>query len=158
MPFEQATRLKKLPPYLFAEIEDKVRIKRNEGLDIIDFGIGDPDLPTPSPIIEEIKKQLDDPENHRYPSSSGELDARQAVADWYERRFGVHLDPNGQVAILIGSSTRERRYSARTWPIRSMPRVRRRCATRSRSVSRCGRRTSSCPTLTVCRPMPGCST
>ncbi len=103
MAFEQATRLKKLPPYLFAEIEEKVRVKKNEGLDIIDFGIGDPDLPTPSPIIEEIKKQLDDPENHRYPSSSGELDARKAVADWYERRFGVHLDPNGQVAILIGS-------------------------------------------------------
>ena len=103
MAFEQATRLKKLPPYLFAEIEEKVRIKKNEGLDIIDFGIGDPDLPTPSPIIEEIKKQLDDPENHRYPSSSGELDARQAVADWYERRFGVSLDPHGQVAILIGS-------------------------------------------------------
>ncbi len=103
MAFEQATRLKKLPSYLFAEIEEKVRIKRNEGLDIIDFGIGDPDLPTPSPIIEEIKKQLDDPENHRYPSSSGELDARQAVADWYERRFGVNLDPHGQVAILIGS-------------------------------------------------------
>ena len=67
------------------------------------FRHGDPDLPTPSPIIEEIKKQLDDPENHRYPSSSGELDARKAVADWYERRFGVNLDPNGQVAILIGS-------------------------------------------------------
>jgi LL-diaminopimelate aminotransferase len=103
MAFEQATRLKKLPPYLFAEIEEKVRIKKNEGLDIIDFGIGDPDLPTPGPIIEEIKRQLDDPENHRYPSSSGELDARQAVADWYERRFGVSLDPHGQVAILIGS-------------------------------------------------------
>jgi len=103
MVFEQATRLKKLPPYLFAEIEEKVRVKRNEGLDIIDFGIGDPDLPTPGPIIEEIKKQLDDPENHRYPSSSGELDARQAVADWYESRFGVNLDPHGEVAILIGS-------------------------------------------------------
>jgi LL-diaminopimelate aminotransferase len=103
MPFEQATRLKNLPPYLFAEIEDKVRIKKNEGLDIIDFGIGDPDLPTPAVLIDEIKTQLDDPENHRYPSSSGELDARQAVAEWYDRRFGVDLDPQEEVAILIGS-------------------------------------------------------
>ncbi len=59
--------LKKIPPYLFAEIEEKVRKKQAQGVDIIDFGIGDPDLPTPRPIVEEIKRQLEDPENHRYP-------------------------------------------------------------------------------------------
>ena len=70
MPFDYATRLKKLPPYLFAEIEEKVKVKQREGVDIIDFGIGDPDLPTPAPIVEEIKRQLMNPENHRYPSLS----------------------------------------------------------------------------------------
>jgi LL-diaminopimelate aminotransferase len=103
MPFDYATRLKKLPPYLFAEIEEKVKVKQRQGMDIIDFGIGDPDLPTPKPIVEEIKRQLDNPDNHRYPSSAGECDAREAVARWYKKRFNVDVDPNGQVAIIIGS-------------------------------------------------------
>ena len=85
------------------EIEEKVRKKRAEGIDIIDFGIGDPDLPTPRPIVEEIKRQLDDPANHRYPSSSGEPETRRAVAEWYKKRFNVSFDPDGEVAILIGS-------------------------------------------------------
>ncbi|MCG7840815.1 MAG: aspartate aminotransferase, partial [Methanomassiliicoccales archaeon] len=72
MGFDYANRLNMLPPYLFAEIEDKVNKKRHEGVDIIDFGIGDPDLPTPSPIIEFIQKELENPDNHRYPSSAGE--------------------------------------------------------------------------------------
>ncbi|QLH75153.1 MAG: aminotransferase class I/II-fold pyridoxal phosphate-dependent enzyme [Methanomassiliicoccales archaeon] len=103
MPFDYATRLKKIPPYLFVEIEEKVKRKRQEGLDIIDFGIGDPDIPTPSPIVEEVKRQLDDPTNHRYPSSSGEPEVRRAVSAWYKRRFNVDVDPDGEVAILIGS-------------------------------------------------------
>jgi aspartate/methionine/tyrosine aminotransferase len=61
MPFEYATRLRKIPPYLFVEIEEKVKKKRQEGMDIIDFGIGDPDIPTPQPIVDEVKRQLDDP-------------------------------------------------------------------------------------------------
>ncbi|MFA5312571.1 MAG: aminotransferase class I/II-fold pyridoxal phosphate-dependent enzyme [Methanomassiliicoccales archaeon] len=103
MPFDYATRLKKIPPYLFVEIDEKVKKKRQEGIDIIDFGIGDPDIPTPAPIVEEVKRQLDDPANHRYPSSGGEPDVRKAVADWYQRRFNVEVDPDGEVAILIGS-------------------------------------------------------
>ena len=103
MGFEYANRLKMLPPYLFAEIEDKVNKKKHEGVDIIDLGIGDPDLPTPSPIIEFIQKELEDPDNHRYPSSAGEAETRKAIAEWYQKRFGVEVDPNGEVAILIGS-------------------------------------------------------
>ncbi|MDD1771691.1 MAG: aminotransferase class I/II-fold pyridoxal phosphate-dependent enzyme [Methanomassiliicoccales archaeon] len=103
MGFEYANRLKNLPPYLFAEIEEKVNKKKQEGVDIIDFGIGDPDLPTPSPIVKFIQKEMEDPENHRYPSSAGEADTRRAIADWYQKRFNVDVDPNGEVAILIGS-------------------------------------------------------
>jgi len=103
MGFDYANRLKMLPPYLFAEIEEKVEKKRKEGMDIIDFGIGDPDLPTPKPIVEFIKGELENPDNHRYPSSAGEADTRRAIARWYKERFNVEVDPNGEVAILIGS-------------------------------------------------------
>ncbi len=103
MPKDFAYRLRKIPPYLFAEIEEKVNRKKAEGLDIIDLGIGDPDLPTPRPLVEEVKRQLDDQENHRYPSSGGERDTRVAVAEWYGRRFGVDVDPDREVAILLGS-------------------------------------------------------
>jgi LL-diaminopimelate aminotransferase len=103
MSFEYANRLKKIPPYLFVEIEEKVKKRRLEGVDIIDFGIGDPDIPTPKVIVEEVQRQLDDPANHRYPSSGGEPEVRRAVADWYKRRFKVDVDPDGEVCILIGS-------------------------------------------------------
>ena len=103
MPFDYANRVKKIPPYLFAEIEEKIRIKQAQGVDIIDFGIGDPDLPTPKLIVDEIAKQLQDPENHNYPTSAGELETRKAVADWYKRRFGVDIEPQGEVCILLGS-------------------------------------------------------
>ena len=85
--YEFADRLKNIPPYLFAEIEEKVSKKKAEGIDIIDFGIGDPDLPTPKLITDEIKKQLDDPQNHQYSTSAGERETRVAVADWYKTRF-----------------------------------------------------------------------
>lgn len=103
MAYDFANRLKNIPPYLFAEIEEKVSKKIAEGMDIIDFGIGDPDLPTPKPLVEEIKRQLDNPENHRYPSSQGEGEARRAIARWYSVRFGVELNPDREVAILLGS-------------------------------------------------------
>lgn len=103
MPFEYANRLKKIPPYLFVEIEEKVKKKRQEGMDIIDFGIGDPDIPTPDVIVKEVQKQLNDPANHRYPSSGGEPEVRRAVADWYKRRFNIDVDPDGEVCVLIGS-------------------------------------------------------
>jgi len=77
--------------------------KLSQGVDVIDLGVGDPDLPTPEPIIEACKKALENPENHKYPSYVGKLSFRKAVADWYKRRFGVELDPEREVITLIGS-------------------------------------------------------
>jgi len=101
--FEYSERLKQLPPYLFAELDRKKQEKLSQGVDVIDLGVGDPDLPTPSPVVEEAKKALENPENHRYPSYVGKLSFRKAVADWYKRRFGVELDPEREVIALIGS-------------------------------------------------------
>ncbi len=100
---ELADRLKRLPPYLFAEIDMKKREARARGADLIDMGIGDPDLPTPPPVNEALKRGAENPENHRYPSYEGMLEFRTAVAGWYARRFGVTLDPETQVLTLIGS-------------------------------------------------------
>jgi len=100
---ELAERLKRLPPYLFAEIDRKKREVRARGVDVIDLGIGDPDLPTPPHIIQALKIAAADPENHRYPSYEGLPAFRQAVADWYAKRFNVRLDPEQEVLTLIGS-------------------------------------------------------
>ncbi len=100
---ELADRLKRLPPYLFAEIDRKKREVRARGVDVIDLGIGDPDLPTPSHIIRALQRAAEDPETHRYPSYEGMLAFRQAVADWYAKRFNVRLDPEQEVLTLIGS-------------------------------------------------------
>jgi LL-diaminopimelate aminotransferase len=101
--FEKAERLKKLPPYLFKEIDRKKAEVRARGVDIIDLGIGDPDLPTPPRIIEALKKAAEDPATHRYPSYSGMGDFKETVAKWYQERFGVELDPDTEVVSLIGS-------------------------------------------------------
>ncbi|MTI79793.1 MAG: LL-diaminopimelate aminotransferase [Firmicutes bacterium] len=101
--FEQADRVKNLPPYLFARIEKLIAEKREEGIDVISLGIGDPDMPTPEHIVEELKEQAEKTENHQYPSSVGMLSYRQAVADFYKKRFGVELDPKSEVVTLIGS-------------------------------------------------------
>ncbi|MFZ5592131.1 MAG: LL-diaminopimelate aminotransferase [Bacillota bacterium] len=103
MPFAEAQRIKNLPPYLFARIEKLIADKKAAGVDIISLGIGDPDLPTPDYIIDELCRQARVAENHQYPSSVGLLSYRQAVADWYKQRFGVELDPKTQVVSLIGS-------------------------------------------------------
>ena len=101
--FDKAERLKKLPPYLFKEIDRKKAEVMARGVDIIDLGVGDPDLPTPPHIIEALKKAADDPVHHKYPSYSGMSDFKEAVAKWYQQRFGVELDPNSEVISLIGS-------------------------------------------------------
>lgn len=101
--FEKAERLKKLPPYLFKEIDRKKAEVKARGVDIIDLGVGDPDLPTPGHIIEALKRAADDPANHRYPSYSGMEDFNTAAAGWYKTRFGVDLDPRTEVVTLIGS-------------------------------------------------------
>jgi LL-diaminopimelate aminotransferase len=98
-----AARIQKLPPYLFAEISRKVAEKQSQGVDVISFGIGDPDLPTPGHILESLREASLDPANHRYPETAGLPELRQAIARWYERRFGVSLDPQREVLPLIGS-------------------------------------------------------
>jgi LL-diaminopimelate aminotransferase len=103
MRIEKAKRIEELPPYLFAEIDKKKQEMRQKGADLIDLGIGDPDLPTPKLVIERLKTAAENPKNHRYPSYEGMLEFRTAVAQWYERRFGVKLNPNTEVLSLIGS-------------------------------------------------------
>jgi len=100
---EKAERLKKLPPYLFKEIDQKKEEVKKKGVDIIDLGVGDPDLPTPPHIVEALKKAAEDPQNHRYPSYSGMNLFRDKVAEWYKKRFGVDLEPEKEVLTLIGS-------------------------------------------------------
>ena len=98
-----ARRLDKLPPYLFVQVNQKIAELRRRGKDIIDFGIGDPDLPTPAHIVERMCRAARDPANHRYPETNGLEELRRAIAEWYERRFGVTLDPTKEVLPLIGS-------------------------------------------------------
>ncbi len=101
--FQLAQRLATLPPYLFAAIDKAKEEVRAKGMDIISLGIGDPDLPTPDFIIEALCAAAKNPANHQYPSYIGMLAFRQAVADWYKRRFGVTLDPASEIVSLIGS-------------------------------------------------------
>ncbi|MGH7808025.1 MAG: LL-diaminopimelate aminotransferase [Thermodesulfobacteriota bacterium] len=103
MTVEWAKRIKELPPYLFAEIDAKKQEMKAKGVDIIDLGIGDPDIPTPPNIIDALKKAAEDPSNHRYPSYEGMLSFREAAANWYKERFGVKVDPKTEVVTLIGS-------------------------------------------------------
>jgi LL-diaminopimelate aminotransferase len=98
-----AKRIAAIPPYLFAEIDRKVAERRAAGIDVISFGVGDPDLPTPGFIVEELAKAARDPSTHRYPSYYGLPAFRRAIADFYRRRFGVELDPDTQVLPLLGS-------------------------------------------------------
>jgi len=98
-----AKRIEQLPPYLFAEISRKIAEKRAQGADIITFAVGDPDMPTPSHIIDALAEAARDPANHRYPESAGMPELRRAIAGWYERRFGLSFDPDKEVLALIGS-------------------------------------------------------
>ena len=100
---DTSSRLKELPPYLFAEI-DKIKKKAiSEGKDIIDLGVGDPDRPTPMHIIEQLYEAAKDAKNHRYAMDMGLLKLRETIATWYKRRFDVELDPESEVLPLIGS-------------------------------------------------------
>jgi LL-diaminopimelate aminotransferase len=98
-----AHRIEELPAYLFAEISRKIAEKRAQGVDVISFAIGDPDLPTPDHVIDALSTAARDPANHRYPESEGLPELREAMARWYDRRFGVELDPQTEVLPLIGS-------------------------------------------------------
>jgi LL-diaminopimelate aminotransferase len=96
-------RLEQIPPYLFAELERKIRVKRAAGVDVISLGIGDPDMPTYAPIVAAAQRAVADPGTHRYPSNRGRAEFREAVAAFYARRFGVTLDPETEVMPAIGA-------------------------------------------------------
>ena len=102
-PVTYAERIKTLPPYLFAAIDDMKQRAMARGVDIINLGVGDPDLPTPAPIIERLREAAADPAHHQYPSYDGMLSFRIAVANWYKKRFHVTADPTSEVLTLIGS-------------------------------------------------------
>ena len=101
--YEQAERLQKIPPYLFVRLEKLWAEKKALGWDMINFGIGDPDLPVPEVIVEEMSKEAYVNKNQKYSSSAGEKDLRAAVAEWYKKKYGLDIDPDTQVCITIGS-------------------------------------------------------
>lgn len=96
-------RMKNLSPYLFVEINRRIAEKEARGEEVISFAIGDPDIPTPPHIIDRLCRAAQEPANHRYPETAGLPELCQAIAGWYERRFGVSLDANKEVLPLIGS-------------------------------------------------------
>ena len=100
---QQANRIRKLPPYLFAAIDKMKQEAIRKGMDIINLGVGDPDIPTPPHIVRRLQQAAENPKNHQYPSYQGMLIFREAVAQWYKRRFNVSLDPAEEVLTLIGS-------------------------------------------------------
>jgi len=98
-----ADRIKRIPPYLFAEMERIAQEKRRAGIDLISFGIGDPDLPPPEFILDALREEAANPGNHGYSSSKGEPEFRNTVSEWMKGRFGIDVDPETEVAALIGS-------------------------------------------------------
>jgi LL-diaminopimelate aminotransferase len=100
---QPSSKISKIPPYLFAEIDKKIDAARAKGVDIINLGIGDPDRPTPQLIVEEMHKGVDDSSTHDYPPYQGTVDFRKACARWMQKRFNVDCDPFNEVLALIGS-------------------------------------------------------
>jgi LL-diaminopimelate aminotransferase len=100
---DPSKRLEAIPPYKFQELEQQIADKRAAGIDVISLGIGDPDQPTYPHVVEAMQEAVTNPANHRYPSNRGRAEFRQAFADFYERRFGVDIDPEGEVIPAIGA-------------------------------------------------------
>jgi LL-diaminopimelate aminotransferase len=98
-----SSRSERLPPYLFAELERKVREKKAAGVDVISLGIGDPDTPTPALVVDALVRAAADPATHRYPSNRGRPELREAFSRFYERRFGVALDPESEIIPALGA-------------------------------------------------------
>lgn len=103
MEIKISKKLESLPPYLFAEIDAAKRKARQEGRNIIDLGVGDPDIPTPAFIIEKLHEAAQDPKNHRYALDQGMSELREAIAAWHKQRLNVELDPATEILPLIGS-------------------------------------------------------
>ncbi len=99
---EPSQRVKSVPPYMFAEINKKIAEAKKKGVDVISLGIGDPDMPTPEPVVEEMTRAVKDAKNHQYPDYEGLFAFREAVSKWYKKRHNVHLDPDKEVLTLIG--------------------------------------------------------
>jgi LL-diaminopimelate aminotransferase len=100
---QPSSRLDRLPPYLFAELERKIREKRAAGVDVISLGIGDPDTPTPAPVVDALARAAADPGTHQYPSNRGRPELREAYSRFYGRRFGVELDPETEIIPALGA-------------------------------------------------------
>lgn len=98
-----AARLRRLPPYLFAQLERKIADKRAAGVDVISLGIGDPDTPTPDLVIDAMREHVGRPDTHQYPSNRGRASFREGIAEFYQTRFGVELDPDTEVIPALGA-------------------------------------------------------
>jgi LL-diaminopimelate aminotransferase len=98
-----SSRLDRIPPYLFAELERKIAAKREQGIDVISLGIGDPDTPTPEAVVDALQGAAADSGTHQYPSNRGRPEFREAVAAFYQRRFGVTLDPGAEIVPALGA-------------------------------------------------------
>jgi LL-diaminopimelate aminotransferase len=98
-----SSRLDRIPPYAFAQLEAKIARKRKEGVDVISLGIGDPDRPTPPLVVEAMQEAVSEPGTHKYPSNRGREEFRGAVRDFYERRFDVKLDPESEIVPALGA-------------------------------------------------------
>lgn len=99
---EEFQRIKRLPPYILGAVNELKQQARKRGDDIIDLGMGNPDLATPAPIVDKLIKAATNPRNHRYSASRGILKLRVAICDWYKRRFNVDLDPESEAVVTIG--------------------------------------------------------
>ena len=100
---KHSSRLERIPPYLFAELERKIAAKKEQGVDVISLGIGDPDTPTPVSVVQALDHAVADPGTHQYPSNRGRPEFREAVARFYQRRFGVELDPATEIIPALGA-------------------------------------------------------
>ena len=101
--FEEAQRLQKLPIYVFAQLDHLKAEAVKKGADLIDLGMGNPDIPPPKEVIDSLSKALSESENHRYPSFEGSPDFKEAVVEWCKRQYGIDVNPHSEVVTLIGS-------------------------------------------------------